>query len=223
MKLVEHLTIGGKEQRLVKREIKLELSAAGKAIFRVQAESKPSGLVLYQCGYAKHQLHDFFIGYIEQATPEGKTWQLSCRELMHGLTQIAHVSLRQCVAADVLADVQRATKVEFVDISTNKVPRFASHSDGFAAVRNLQRVFQIPDFVFFQQKDGKVWCGEWKQAEELYTKAREIDPKFFTRHTPSSAVLPALPALRPGMLVNGRHLLAVRLSAKHETHLTWSK
>lgn len=223
MKLIEHLTVGGQALRLVKREIKLELSAAGKASFRVQAEKKPTGLVMYQCGYARHQLHDFFMGYVDQATQEGKVWQLSCRELMHGLTQRAPVSLRQCVAADVLADVNRATKVEFADLRTAKVTRFQSHADGFAAVRNLERVFQIPDFVFFQQQDGKVWCGEWKQAEALYTKAREIDPKFFTRHTPSSAVLPALPALRPGMVVNGRRLLAIRLSQKHETHLTWSK
>lgn len=224
MKLEERLTVGGTEYRIIRRDVALELSATGRASFRVEAKSKPKGLVLLQCGYARHTFHDFFMGYVHEATQESdKTWTLVCRELVDGLTQVAHVALRTCLITDVLADIERATRVKFSAVDAGKeVPRFASHADGYHAVRNLSRVFNIPDFVFWQQIDGKIWLGNWGKSA-YFNPDRKIDRAFFTRYTPDSAVLPALPNLRPGMRVNGRRVQAIRLTQEHETLIRWNK
>ncbi len=223
MKLLEKLTIGGTNYRIIERDVYLELSNAGRATFRVEAKSKPSGLVHYQCGYGGHNTHDFFLGYIERAQPESnKSYTIYCRELCGGLSQTSHISLRNCLITDVIRDISTATHVQFADISPDKqVPRYASHGDGFNALRNIGRVFGLNDFVFYQQIDGLLWMGEWQQS--AYAKPdRVIDQRFFTRQTPDSSILPAIPVLRPGMLINGRRLLSHRLTQDHQSLLKWT-
>lgn len=224
MKFDERLTVGGTQYRLIQRDIMLLLSDAGRATFRVESKTQPRGQVKYECGYARHQFHPFFLGYIERAQQESnKSWTLHCRELVHGLIQIANISLRQCLITDVLRDVTTATRVQFAPVGAGKqVPRYASQGEGFNAVRNIARVFAVPDFVFYQQTDGMVWLGEWKTSAYA-TPDRVIDERFFTRRTPDAAVLPAMPKLRPGMLINGKRLLSHRLTQQHESYLKWMK
>lgn len=224
MKLDERLTIGGAEYRIIQRDVLLELSNPGRATFRVEAKTQPRGEVLYQCGYARHQFHPFFRGYIERVQEESnKSFTLYCRELVGGLLQPAQVNLRDCVVTDVLADLTTATRVKFAAVTAgSNVPRFASHGDGFNALRSIARVFRIPDFVFYQQTDGMVWLGEWKTSAYA-TPDRVIDRRFFTRQTPAAAVLPALPVLRPAMLINGRQVLSHRLTQQHESYIKWTR
>lgn len=224
MKLDERITIGGTEYRLIQRDIMLAQSDAGRATFRVESKTQPRGRVKYECGYARYPFHPFFLGYIERAQQESnKSWTLHCRELVDGLIQTANISLRQCLITDVLRDVTAATKVQFASVDAGtQVPRYASQGDGFNAIRNIARVFSVPDFVFWQQTDGLVWLGEWAKAAYA-TPDRVIDERFFTRRTPDSAVLPAMPKLRPGMLINGKRLLSHRLTQQHESYLKWTQ
>lgn len=221
MKLVDHLFVGGKEYRVISRAVSLVLSGAGRATFKVAAGSRPRGLVLFRVGFDKHQSHDFFMGFVSAAHQDGAAWVLECRELIDGLTQSAPISLQQCKITDVVRDVQAATLVEFAATdSGSQRPRFASHADGFHALRMIPQVFGVQDFEFWQQPDGKVWLGEWATADAKYTTDRRIHTKFFMKSAGDSAVLPALPVLRPGMLVNGRRIAGVKL-VKHETHIRW--
>ena len=224
MKLDERISIGGASYRLIHRDLMLVLSDAGRATFRVESKTKPTGVVLYQCGYARHTFHDYFRGYIDRVQQESnKSWTLHCREFAHGLIQTANISLRQCLITDVLRDVTNATRVQFAAVDPGKqVPRYASQGEGFNALRNIARVFAVSDFVFYQQTDGLIWLGEW-QTSAYATPDRVIDERFFTRRTPDSAVLPAMPKLRPGMLINGKRLHSHRLTQQHESFLTWTK
>lgn len=224
MKLDERITIGGTDYRLISRDIVLELSGSGRATFRVESKTQPRGQVSYQCGYARHRFHPFFIGYIDRAQAESnKSWTLHCRELIHGLTKPGQVNLRDCLITDVTADLTTATLVKFANISPGtNAPRFASHGDGFNALRSIARVFRVPDFVCWQQNDGLVWLGDWKTSAYA-NPDRQIDPRFFTRQTPESAILPAMPVLRPGMLINGRRIQSHRLTQDHESYLKWTQ
>lgn len=224
MKLDERISVGGTEYRLIHRDIVLELSGSGRATFRVESKTQPRGQVKYQCGYARHQFHPFFTGYIERAQQESnKSWTLHCRELAHGLIQPGQVNLRDCLITDVTADLTKATRVQFADIAPGtNVPRFASHGDGFNALRSIARVFRVPDFVFYQQTDGLIWLGQWKTSQYA-TPDKQIDQRFFDRQTPESAILPAMPVLRPGMLVNGRRIQSHRLTQQHQSYLKWTQ
>lgn len=221
MKLSHHLFVGGKEYRVIDRSVSLVLSGVGRAKFKVAAASRPKGLVVFSTGFQRHRMHDFFMGFICAAHQDGAAWVLECRELIDGLTQPAAISLRQCRVADVVRDIQTATLVRFssADFGSQR-PRFASHASGIHALRMIPKVFGVADFEFWQQTDGKIWLGEWQTAEEKYTTNRSIDPKFFSQAAGDSAVLPALPVLRPGMQVNGRRIAGVKL-VKHETHIRW--
>ena len=120
-----------------------------------------------------------------------------------------------------IRDISRATHVQFADILPGKqVPRYASHGDGFNALRNIGRVFGINDFIFYQKVDGSVWLGEWQQSGDAKPD-RTIEQRFFTRQTPDAAVLPAIPAIRPGMQINGRRVLSHRLTQDHQSYLKW--
>lgn len=223
MRLKETLLIGGKQFRVVSRSISLVLSGTGRATFKIATETtdRPSGLVLFRSGYANHVIHDFFMGFIVSAHRSGLTWTLECVELVHGLTQKAAISLRQCQISDVANDISAATEVRFVvGTQGGQRPRFASHADGFHAVRAIPGVFGLKNFVFFQKTDGMVWLGSWDDAGAAYTENRQIDPKFFIKYSGSAAVIPALPVLRPGMLVNGKRIESLRL-VKHETQIKW--
>lgn len=219
MKLVEQLWIGSILYRVIERDIALRINAAGSARFTVATDSKPSGMVLFRCGYASNNTHDYFRGFIRTAHQVGKTWVLECSELIDGLQQSCPISLQNCLITDVLRDVSATTLVQFADCSAGKrMPRFASHADGWHALRMIGASFKVPDCVFWQQTDGRVWIGSW--SDSTYTTDHAIDPRYFTRQTADSGVMPALPAIRPGMMINGRRVGSIRL-IQHEMQIKW--
>ena len=222
MRLDTQVQIGGQELRLIDHDVVLKLSDAGQATFRVISANQPKGVVLFDAGYTVGNLHRIFVGYVDRATHQSqKHWTVYCKELCAALALKAPISLRHCTLPDVLSEITKATDLQFItQAGSHQVSRFANAADGFYALRNTARVFSIDDFAWYQQKDGKLWLGEWKDC--AYAKAGniELDSQLYTKQQPSGATLPAIPALRPGMLLNQQRLTYVRLKS-HETTIRW--
>lgn len=226
MKLEARITIAGKSHKLVSDDIALRLSEIGTATFEVQADTEPKGVVTLDNGYTVGVMHRVFSGYVRQATAKScKHWTLECREIADVLQIPCHLSLRHCLLPDVLRELSGYTEL---DISTEfgaayaskKVSRMASTGDGFYAMRTLPRVFGIADFVWWQTPKGGIWCGDWSDSQYAKNGNIEINSKLFTRQSPNSVTLAAMPALRPGMTVNGQRITYVR-HAGSKTVLRW--
>ena len=222
MKLDVKIEIGGKPLKLVQHDVALAFSNAGQATFRVISDTEPRGVVLFDAGYAASKMHRFFVGYVTKTAHQSqKHWTVYCKELSNALSIPCTISLRNCNLTDVLAEITKTTDLQFVTTAgQQQIPRFSSHADGFYAIRNTGRVFKVADFAWYQTRDGKIWLGEWKDCEYANAGNIELDTQRYTKQQPQGATLPAIPALRPGMLLNNRRLEYVRLK-DHETTIRW--
>lgn len=230
MKLDRTLKIDGTEYPLVDADVSLALSEIGRASFIVQSrEEPPHGIVTFDCGYADGRFYRYFLGKITHAVRrDAKSWTLQAREVCMALELPCPVSLRNCYIMDVQREITRVTTLNFrmlhSDYASTEVPRFANSDTGDAlhALNSIARVFRVPDFVWFQDLDGKIWLGNWAHSFFAERGNIEIPDKLFTRQQAANmATLPAIPSLRPGALVNGKRLQGVRLMG-HEVHLSWT-
>lgn len=226
MKLEARITINSNNHKLVAHDVSLRLGDVGTARFTVQADLAPRGVVLFDVGYTVGVMHRFFIGYVTAAAEKSvKHWHIKCREICDALKAPAHLSLRHCFMGDVLRELAGYTALDVVTAegvayTSKKVARTNSMGDGFYALRTLARVFDVPDFVWWQTVAGGIWCGSWSDSVYAKNGNIEINPKLFTKQQGDSVTFAAMPAIRPGMLVNGRRVELVRLHGT-KTVLRW--
>lgn len=227
MKLERRLYIDGTEYPIISADATLQLSSIGRAVFVVQSQSKPSGVVSFQAGYTSGEWYHVFLGSVKHAERrDTDSWVVNCRELSEALLLPCTVSLRDCSMVDVAADMSRTLGVRFdvpsQSYSTKRIPRFASTTDALTALQNIGRTFGVDGFVWQLMPDGSVWLGDHVDSKHATQGNIHIPDSLFNKqHGSGLATLPALPALRPGMIVNGKTLNQVRLSDM-ETHIQWS-
>lgn len=228
MKFDAFLTVGGAEYKIIRYDIALLLSGAGQATFEVQAPSKPTGAAVFIGGYTVGQSHTVFQGYVEKATLKyDQHWVLFCREIAHVMQIPLAMSLRRCFLRDVLGEMQAATALTFIPgggpYASKQATRFFSieKSDVYYSLKRTERVFGIEDFVWFQTVRAEIWLGAWKDCIYASNGDIRIDPLLMTQQKPHSVKLPIMPALRPGMVLNGHRLLHVRHTSDHVTRLRW--
>lgn len=228
MKLEKRIMVDGKALKLVSDDVALRMGDIGSASFEVLADAAPSGVVVFEMGYTVGEMHRVFAGYVQKATAKSdKHWTLACREIADALQVPAHLSLRHCLLADVLRELSGHTSLDIgtadgAAYTSKKVSRMASTGDGFYALRTLPRVFGIADFVWWQTPTGGVWCGSWADSQYAQNGNIEINAKLFTQQMPDSVTLAAMPALRPGMMVNGQRLTYVRHTGS-KTVMRWKR
>lgn len=221
MKLRKSLYIGGSPYKLVEDDVRLELNTAGRALFRVQSPQVLSGIVQFRIGYSsqsKDQL--FFIGYIESShTVDAATQKIFCREMAAALSYKLPVSLRHPTLRDVLRAYTEKTDLVFVvpeqPYAARKISYFHTLGSGYHGMDQLGAVFGIEDYFWQPHPDGSVFVGSW-QHSRWATRPVEIEEKFFTGVTAAGAkVLPAIPALRAGVRLNGQRIESLQLKG-HE-------
>ncbi|SHJ72477.1 hypothetical protein ACQ0P8_16240 (plasmid) [Halodesulfovibrio aestuarii] len=221
MKLRKTLTIGGKAAKLVEEDIRLDVASPGRAFFRVRATEALSGIVQFSLGYSsqdKNQL--FFSGYIESShTVDTATQKIFCREMAAALNLRLPISLRHPTLKDVLAAYSDKTGLVFTvpdePYATTRIPHFHTLGSGYHGMDQLGAVFGIEKYYWQPQPDGTVWVGSWNNSRWA-TRPVNIDEKVFTGVTAAGAkVLPAIPALRPGVFLNGQYLTSLQLTG-HE-------
>lgn len=78
---------------------------------------------------------------------------------------------------------------------------------------NLARVFNIPDFIWQQQGDGEVFVGSWDHSFLGVRSPLQLPVELFDDYQGNqSAMIAALPGLRPGATINhGERITSVAL------------
>lgn len=229
MKLHKVLSVGGQPLPLVADEVRLDLRAPGRATFTVKAPGPLRGLVSLDIGYNDRPLQRHFLGYIERSTAaNSEEVVLFCRELSAVLAGPLPMGLRHVSLQEVLAEVSRQTGLTFrvpdSPYARTKAPFFYALAAGFQTMDSLAQVFSIPDFLWHQQGNGEVYVGSW---DDSYWGARaplQLAAELFDDYQGrQSALLPALPGLRPGATLNhGERVTSVTLTG-NQMAIKWKK
>ncbi|KIV66017.1 MULTISPECIES: hypothetical protein [Pseudomonadaceae] len=227
MKLHKVLTIAGKVYPLVKDEVRLDLRSPGRASLTIKAEAPVRGLVTLDLGYNERALQRHFIGHVERCTAANSQQQvLFCRELTSVLAMPLPMNLRHVDLRQVLAEISTRTGLRFrvpdQPYAKVKTPYFYSLAAGYQAMDSLAQVFGIPDFIWQQQGDGEVYVGNWAHSFWGVRDPLPLPPELFdTYQGNQSAMVAALPGLRPGASINqGERITSVTL-ADSQMALRW--
>ena len=221
MKIRKQLQVAGKDVALVEEDIRLDLHTPGRAMFRVQAKEALTGLVSFSLGYASADKNlQFFTGYVHRCTAvDSATQWLFCKELAAALDLHLPLSLRHPTIMDVVQAYSTATGLRFVvperPYANRRVPFFQTLGNGYHGMDSVGDVFGVPDFIWQQEPDGDVFVGSWSDTR-WHDRPVKIAEKMFTGVTAAGAkLLPAVPALRPGAMINGQYLTSLQLTG-HE-------
>lgn len=219
MKLHKVLTINGAAVSLVNDDVRLDLKSPGRATFTVQAGAQVKGLVTLDIGYNEAALQRHFIGYVERCTAANGIEQVVyCRELAAVLAGKLPMNLRHVDMRAVLADVSSKTGLRFRvpdrDYTRAKAPFFYSLASGTLAMDSLAKVFGIDDFIWQQQGDGEVFAGAWADSFFGARAPLQLPVSLFDGYQGNqSAMIAALPGLRPGATINqGERITSVTLA-----------
>lgn len=219
MKLHKVLTIGGVVVALVNDDVRLDLKSPGRATFTIQAGDQVSGLVTLDIGYNESALQRHFIGYVERCTAANGVEQIVfCREVSAVLAKSMPMNLRHVDLRAVLADISSKTGLRFrvpdQPYTKVKAPYFFSLAAGYQAMDSMGTVFGIPDFIWQQQGDGEVFVGSWADSFFGVRPALQLPVSLFDGYQGNqSAMVAALPGLRPGASINqGERITSVTLA-----------
>lgn len=219
MKLHKVLSIGGVAVPLVTDDVRLDLKSPGRATFTIKAGATVKGLVTLDIGYNESALQRHFIGYVERCTATNGVEQVVlCREVAAVLTQPLPMNLRHVDLRAVLADISTRTGLRFrvPDKAYTRVrtPFFYNLAAGYQAMDSIARVFGINDFVWQQQGDGEVFVGAWADSFFGARPPLQLPVNLFNGYQGNqSAMIAALPGLRPGASINqGERITNVTLS-----------
>jgi hypothetical protein len=229
MKLIGSLYIDNIEYPLIEERVVLDLSTPGRAQFEIDAggtEIRTKQVVSFNIGYSRHEtLQRLFLGYIEKVNPVDKRVRLFCREFSAVLNGPLPLDLRHVTMLDVLAEISDKTGLSFAagtgSYSTTKTANFYNLGNGYHAMDSLANVFKIPDFFWQQQGEGVIYAGSWDDSRWA-SREIEIDDELFDEHLANGARLPAIPALRPGVKLNGKIIRQLQFSGNH-MEILWKK
>ena len=224
MKLTKRLTIGSTQTELVSHHIVLELSAGGRGILTVKGDARKGQLVSFDIGY-DNQLVRYFTGYICKVTPVGTgTNKIMVRELAGILAERFPVSIRHATMRQVITKLAEDSGLSFVipegaAYTDTPIANFTSQGTGYQLLNNLFRAFAVPDGVWYQQQDGQIYVGGYQQCR-WSRRPVEIPRQFSQEQNNSNWKLLAMPAMRPGAMVNNNRINQVELSGDTMT-ITW--
>lgn len=219
MKLHKVVTIGGTVYPLVSDDVRLVLTSPGKANLKIQASAPVSGVVTIDIGYNDGPLQRHFLGYVERCTTASAVSQVVfCREMTGVLAAPLPLNLRHVDLRTVLDEIHQKTGLRFrvpeQPYAGVKAPFFYSLASGFQAMDSLARVFGIKDFIWQQQGNGEIFVGSWADSFFGARAALQLPTELFDDYQGNqSAMIAALPGLRPGATINnGERVTSVALA-----------
>lgn len=230
MKLNRTLNINQSPRQIIAERIMLDLFSPGRAEFTVVTAEliKANQLVTFDMGYSQQaSMQRWFIGMTETVVPVGdKQVKVFCRELSSALSHSLPLNLRHVSLRDVLAEINTITGLNFAtpdqSYSTTKVANFFNVGSGYQAMALLGRVFNIPDFMW-QQQSGVIYVGSWADSRWASIKNMALPANLFDGQSVNeSAMVAAMPILRPGVRINGNRITAIDFQQNKMT-LSWKK
>lgn len=226
MKLFKQLKVSGVEIPLVNDDVRLQLNTPGRAYF-VTSTPVEKGIVELSIGYDKEKIYRYFFGFIESVTKiDNNHYSLFCQELGAALNRRIVTNIRHVTMRDVLKELSAITKLQFVipdkDYSNTKAACFYSIGGGYHCLDTLSDVYQIDNFIWQQQTDGKIFVGGWEDSR-WKTRNIAIADKWLVGHgVANSAEMPVIPNLRPGVYIQGRGLVTKLAFKLNNIKISWS-
>lgn len=223
MRLYKKLNISGQDYTPVSEDISLHYNRSGRAIIQVQATEELKGEMSFALGWNfESDMTLYFCGDVDRSVRvDAKQQRLFCREISARLNAPHPLASRHPSLKDVLDAYAARTGISFIlpdrPYAAAKVPAFYGLGSGFHGLDSVGGVFGIEDYHWQAQGDGKVFVGAWADSR-WKDRAVEVPREFFTSQLATdSQTIAAIPALRPGAVVNGRRLYSLRFSGHQMT------
>lgn len=227
MKPVINLRLGAETVAVADMQLMLELSACGRGFITALTENDCVGqLVRLDLGY-NDVVYRYFTGFVERSTPaENGAQRLFIRELVGGFERQWPLSQQHPTLRSVTDALSQNTDILFAlppgaAYTDTPIPHFTHSGSGYQLLADLGRSFGIEDYVWYQLPDGAVYVGSYADSRFACTP---IDiPTDFIRAAAAGNTwtLAIVPAIRPGVIVNGRRITQIRVD-NDEMSLTWT-
>ncbi|EKO3922787.1 hypothetical protein GCS56_000003 [Vibrio metschnikovii] len=215
----------GKEKRKSKsHHIVFDENTPGRASIKIEGTAEPNTIIAIDLGWGG-SIDRVFLGYIERVQPTEKGWsELFCRELGAILFKPLDIIIRHPTLMQLLSEVTNKTGLQFVvpekAYSKTAIPCFYSDGNGYRIMDEIGQAFGIEDMFWQQQGNGQIYVGSWKDSFWA-NKPVTIPNQLMTNHTASKSVkIPAIPKIKPGVVVNGVRLVGVEFKGT-EVKITW--
>ncbi|MFB2889304.1 hypothetical protein ACEUC2_07140 [Aeromonas veronii] len=224
MKLSTNLTLGGQPANLIEHDIVLDLCAGGRAALTIKGSAEKGQTLTVDLGY-NGELRRWFTGYVYDVQPASNSAsKLLCRELAGILGSAFPVSIQHATLRSLLAWLSDQTKLTFLlpdgaDYTDKPIPNFTSAGTGYQLLNNAGRAFAVPDFIWHQQPDGAIFVGSHAHSRWA-DRPVELDPAFSGRQAGNTMTTAPIPAMRPGVILNGKRVERVRLKGDEMTLTT---
>lgn len=225
MKPINRLYLSGDETHLVDVKMVLELSQCGRGFITAKTDTDYTGkLVRLDIGYTDLLLR-YFTGYVERSQPSQNGFQkLFVRELVGVFDRMWPCSFQHPTLKQITDYLKEHSGLHFVlpdaEYVNTPIPHYTHNGTGYQLLNSLGKVFNIPDYVWYQTPDGDVFVGSW--ADSFWKdKEVEIDNQFSSEQRAGNQMtIPMVQSLRPGVKVNDKRLERVALDNDNMT-LTW--
>ncbi|HEJ9540018.1 TPA: hypothetical protein SMN08_000735 [Proteus mirabilis] len=225
MKPINRLYLSGDETHLVDVKMVLELSQCGRGFITAKTDTDYTGkLVRLDIGYTDLLLR-YFTGYVERSQPSQNGFQkLFVRELVGVFDRMWPCSFQHPTLKQITDYLKEHSGLHFVlpnaEYVNTPIPHYTHNGTGYQLLNSLGKVFNIPDYVWYQTPDGDVFVGSWNDSF-WKDKEIEIDNQFSSEQRAGNQMtIPMVQSLRPGVKVNNKRLERVALDNDNMT-LTW--
>jgi hypothetical protein len=210
LRLNKRLLINGRPVSLASDYVRLHLNEIGTGIFEV-LEKPPAlrrALVELYAAVGDTEEYLIFTGAVTDTreTAPGRL-RIDASELSMVLEATCVINLMHCTARQVVGKIERETGLRFLlpagaGYLDERRVMFKSYGSARDALDAAAKRWEVEDAVWFQLPDGRMYWGHW--ALGPYTRAPlPISSDLISQRDEErrTLVLPYIPALRPGMVV----------------------
>jgi hypothetical protein len=226
MKPVINLQIGTETVAVASLHMMLELAACGRGFITALTPNDYTGKLVRLDMGINGTVYRWFTGFVERSSAaENGAQRMLVRELVGVFAQPWPVSLQHPTLRGVANEVARLTNMVFslpenADYLDTPIPHFTHSGTGYQLLANLGRAFGIKDYTWYQLADGSVFVGSYEHS--LFARSPIDIPNEFIQGAAAgnSMTLPVIPAIRPGVIANGRRITQVTVRDDEMT-LSW--
>lgn len=226
MKTTAALMIGADTVHVSDYHLLLETGACGRGYITAETDRDCIGsLVRFDLGVGEN-VYRWFTGFVERCGDAERGFKrLFVRELAGALGKAWPVSLQHPTLRDVCAALSSLTDLQFsipaADYADIKIPHFKSAGSGYALLDSIGAAFSIPDYCWQQLPDGVIYVGSY--SDSRFAGAPVEIPTDFIKSgsTGNGMQLALIPAIRPGVVVNGQRITQVEVE-NGDMQLRWT-
>lgn len=223
-RFISRAYINEKKVDMTDHWLMLKDNSPGNCQLKVKSAPNKLDIVAVDLGWGE-MIDRVFIGYVERVMPAEAGWSLIfCREVAASLAFNLSVMLRHPTLRQVISEISEQTGLEFVlpdkPYADTAIPCFYCDSSGYAMLDNLGRTYKVPDFIWQQQGNGKIYLGSY-QDSFWHDKPIIIPNNLMTNHQAGKTVsMPAAPMVRPNVTANNERIKSVEFKGTNMT-ITW--